>query len=435
MATDPYNILRRLSIGRTAGNTYTMPGELAGTSYEQTDPDTYSVGVPTGYGGKYLHAFRPEGAPEGVLQVTGIQQPGMHKYDTMSATYQLDPATGQYVMLGDPMMTRETSSQDRFQDFAEKGGALVGGVLGAGYGLSNLYGTGAATGAGAGAGGGAVGAGTAGSGIGTLGTIPAGSAGLSAIPAGGVGAATVPSLGAASGAIPTAAGTAIGGGAAAAGASGAGGGAGGGFMGISKGQCLNTGRNLLGGYRGDRASSRAADAQLAAGRESNDLMRYMYEQNRSDFAPYRQAGTSALGQIQNLLANPNAITQQPDYQFGLEQGMRALNNSAAARGMTYSGAQGKALQRYGQDYAGTKLNESYNRLASIAGIGQQATGSTAQLGQNAAGAIGNTLQGMGNARAGAYVGGANAWNNALGNIGNNWQMEEMMRRAFPGGGG
>ena len=38
--------------------------------------------------------------------------------------------------------------------------------------------------------------------------------------------------------------------------------------------------------------------------------------------------------------------------------------------LTAHGAQGKALQRYGQDYAGTKLDHSVNRLSSLANIGQ-----------------------------------------------------------------
>lgn len=196
------------------------------------------------------------------------------------------------------------------------------------------------------------------------------------------------------------------------------------------GSLINLGGNLLSGYMGSRAAGQASDAQLQAAREALALQAQMYNQTREDFAPYRQAGTSALAQIQNLLANPSAITSQPDYQFGLNEGTRALNNSAAARGMTYSGAQGKALQRFGQDYAGSKLNESYNRLASIAGIGQQATGATSNAGSNYANQGGNQLNNMGDARGSGYMGQANAWAGAVGNYLNNWQQQNMLNQMW-----
>jgi hypothetical protein len=109
-----------------------------------------------------------------------------------------------------------------------------------------------------------------------------------------------------------------------------------------------------------------------------------------------------------LLKDPNSITGQPGYQFSLDQGNRALNAGAAARGMTYSGAQGKALQRYGQDYASTKLNDSFNRLSSLAGAGQPGTSQIGQAGQNYGSNVGNNITNQGNANAMPWVVGSNA---------------------------
>ena len=144
---------------------------------------------------------------------------------------------------------------------------------------------------------------------------------------------------------------------------------------------------------------------------------------------------SALEGIQALLKNPGSITSDPGYQFGMEQGTRALNSGAASRGMTYSGAQGKALQRYGNDYAGSKLDQSFNRLASVAGIGQTANTVGAATGQNYASNTGQTLQGMGNARGSGYVGASNAWNHGIGNSLNGLQQDELLSRLFKNGGG
>ena len=122
----------------------------------------------------------------------------------------------------------------------------------------------------------------------------------------------------------------------------------------------------------------------------------------------------------------------PDYQFGLDQGTKALQNSASARGMTYSGQQAKALQKYGNDYAGSKLNESYNRLAGIAGIGQQATNQTGVLGANYANNAAGNLTDMGNARGAGYIGQGNAWNNALGGALNGFQDQYWMNKMWGG---
>jgi hypothetical protein len=192
---------------------------------------------------------------------------------------------------------------------------------------------------------------------------------------------------------------------------------------------INLGGNLLNGYFGSKAAGKTSDAQIKALMESNALQKYMYDTSRADWAPYREAGTDALGQIQNLLANPGAIKDQPDYQFGLNEGTNALENSASARGMTYSGQQAKALQRFGNDYAGSKLNESYNRLAGIAGIGQQATGQTQAAGSNYANQAGQGLQDMGNARASNYAQQANQWTRGFGNVLNNYN-DQWARKMY-----
>jgi hypothetical protein len=166
---------------------------------------------------------------------------------------------------------------------------------------------------------------------------------------------------------------------------------------------------------GANASSKANKAQGAAVDKSNALQKEMYDQTRADQTPYREAGYSALAQIQNLLKSPGSITQDPGYQFGMDQGTRALNSGAAARGMTYSGAAGKALARYGQDYAGTKLDQSYNRLAGIAGLGQ--VGANGQNNQNYGNNVGNNMIGLGNAQGASALRSGSIYSNSLNQLG------------------
>lgn len=196
---------------------------------------------------------------------------------------------------------------------------------------------------------------------------------------------------------------------------------------VLKGRVMSFVGDIATALIGKKSSDKALLAQTEAADNSNALLERMYNQTREDQTPYREASTSALAQIQNLLKSPDAITQDPGYKFGLDQGTRALNSGAAARGMTYSGAAGKALTRYGQDYAGTKLDQSYNRLANIANLGQVAV--NGQNNQQFANNTSNNLIGLGNARAGASMYQGRLWGNAANSL-----VNFGVGKLFPGGG-
>ena len=117
------------------------------------------------------------------------------------------------------------------------------------------------------------------------------------------------------------------------------------------------------------------------------------------------------------------VIAEPGYQFGLQQGQQALQRQATARGMLNSGNALLAAQRYGQDYAGTKYGDAwnrlqagqtntFNRLASVAGLGQTGASTIAGAGANAANNISASQIGVGNAQAAAGLAQANTWANA-----------------------
>lgn len=159
------------------------------------------------------------------------------------------------------------------------------------------------------------------------------------------------------------------------------------------------------------SANKAAGATNAATTQANDLLKYMYDTTRQDNMPGLQARNDALGKIQGLLSNPQSITGDPGYQFGLNQGTKAFENSAAARGMTYSGQQAKALTQFGQDYAGSKMDQSVNRLLQLANAGSGSAANIANAGSNYAGTAANNLTSQGTAN--ALLAGANG--NAVGN--------------------
>lgn len=204
------------------------------------------------------------------------------------------------------------------------------------------------------------------------------------------------------------------------------------FLGGNSG-LLNLGGNLLNSYLGYNASQNAADAQIRSAQEANALAKYMYDTTRTDNMPALQARNSGLTGYQNLLQNPGQITQDPGYQFGLQQGVNAYDNSGAARGMRLSGSQAKALTRFGQDYGQTKFNESLNRYGNLAGLGQTGTSTIAGAGQNYANTAGQNITGAGNAAASGYIGGANAISGGISNLLKGWNEQNLLKQLGIGG--
>jgi hypothetical protein len=194
------------------------------------------------------------------------------------------------------------------------------------------------------------------------------------------------------------------------------------------------------------SSNKAAKAQGAAANQASATELEQYHQNREDMAPWRDAGEAALSQLTAGTAAGGQFARDftladfqrdPGYQFRMGQGTQALERSAAARGGALSGGSLKALSRYGQDYASNEYSNAYNRwnadrdrrfnrLSSLAGIGQTATTQTAAMGQQTASSVADNITSAGNARASGYVGQANAVNGGIGSMQNMYFMNKLL---------
>jgi len=227
---------------------------------------------------------------------------------------------------------------------------------------------------------------------------------------------------------------------------------------------------VIGGLMSMKAAGDAADAQRDAANAANATQLKMYNQTREDQSPYRDVGYAALDQLRARMgltvANPalmnvpnpdasvnaslpanavkapetikrpwtdNALTpadvlmrEDPSYQFRLQQGERGINRSAAAGSGLLSGATMKALTRYNQDFASNEFQNSFNRLAALAGVGQSATNAVGAAGQNFANNVSSNQLAAGNARAAGYIGQSNAINNALGMGINAYQYNQLL---------
>jgi len=185
---------------------------------------------------------------------------------------------------------------------------------------------------------------------------------------------------------------------------------------------------------GAASANKAAKTQASAADRAAQLQQEQFDKNIELQAPWREAGVNALGRMQS----GDVMGQMdPGYQFRLSEGMKALDRTAASRGGLLSGATLKGAQRYGQGLASQEYGNAYNRLASMAGLGQTATGAMTGLGSQFASNQGENYMGAANARASGYMGGANALSSGLGqymNYSQNQNLMNMLGRQQGGGG-
>jgi hypothetical protein len=219
---------------------------------------------------------------------------------------------------------------------------------------------------------------------------------------------------------------------------------------VVAGAVIGAGGAYLASENQASAAESAANTSAAASNRAADLQYKMWQEQQALQKPWLEAGQRALPKLEaQYNAMPAAFTgkvtlgQDPGYAFRLAEGNRALNQSAAARGGLISGNALKAAERYGQEMGSQEYGNAYrraldvynagvqrettgyNRLASLAGIGQTAAGTLgSQAGQygtnvgnltmtNAANQ-GNALMAAGAARSSAYQGYGSALGQAIG---------------------
>lgn len=199
---------------------------------------------------------------------------------------------------------------------------------------------------------------------------------------------------------------------------------------------------------GARASRRAASAVENTSRENRALAQETTGQALSEYdtildqalgaqQPYSDAGRRGLSEYVSALGlgtpeeNAGALSRfrdSPGYQFAMDEGVRAIDSSASARGGLYSGATGKALQERGMGLADSTFNSRLSHLAGLAGLGERTASNEAGMRLGVAGsragirmgglsAITGANDNIGNAQATGITGAANQWTGAMGNIG------------------
>lgn len=161
------------------------------------------------------------------------------------------------------------------------------------------------------------------------------------------------------------------------------------------------------------SSNRAAKKQAGAITESTDAsiasQERMFEQQREDFAPWRDAGVNALNMMQDPVNNFYA---SPDFNFRMTEGLGDLGNQFNLKGG--GGNAMKGLEAFRNNLAGSEFGNWFNRIFGISEAGRGAQGTVAHAGVNAA----NAISGAHGAQ-GANM--ANVYGNKYANINNAFQ--------------
>ena len=185
------------------------------------------------------------------------------------------------------------------------------------------------------------------------------------------------------------------------------------------------------------SASDAASQQSSAANSAAQTQLQMFNTINNQQAPWRQAGVSSLNDIATLQpqfqhqfnASDLNANMAPNYAFQLAQGQGAEKNAANLQTGLVSGNAMKGLEDYTQGTAqnayqnafnnyNTNQTNIFNRLSSIAGMGQTATNNTGTAGTTLAGNQGSAQMASGYYQGQGTVNSANALsggiNNAMG---------------------
>lgn len=199
---------------------------------------------------------------------------------------------------------------------------------------------------------------------------------------------------------------------------------------------------------GALASNSAADKQVGAANNATALQQSIYNQNQKNLNPYMGTGQQANTTLASMLQPGGQLTsnftgqdyldnQDPGYQFQLQQGQQALQNSQAAGNGVLTGSAMKDLINYNQGVASTGYQNAfnrwqtqntnvYNRLMGQSQLGENAAAGAGNTGASIGANEANTITGAGNAAASGIVGGANAVTGAVNNGMGYYQLNQML---------
>jgi hypothetical protein len=161
-------------------------------------------------------------------------------------------------------------------------------------------------------------------------------------------------------------------------------------------EAMQAGQDVI-GSTAETGQKTLAEAQAG----TQGTLKDVYGTGMEALAPYLKAGNVSIEQLMSLMAPGGEFNRKfstadyqedPGYQFRLQEGQKALERSASARGGVLGGGTLKALSGYSQGMASQEYQNAferfqsenqarYGRLTGLANIGQTATQQQNQLGE------------------------------------------------------
>lgn len=215
------------------------------------------------------------------------------------------------------------------------------------------------------------------------------------------------------------------------------------------------GASLVGSLISSSGARDAANTQADAQNRAAALQKQMFDTQRQDLQPFREAGAGAAGVLGADVTgsrsitggvNQNDINQflNPGAQFAMDWGTRATTNLANTSGGAFSGNTLKAISDY---TTGSALNQFYTpamnaamqnkqniygNLMGVANMGEAAASNSATGGSTYAQNIGTNIAGAGASQAGGQVAGANAFTGGVNNAASWYALNNMMKPSSKG---
>lgn len=197
-------------------------------------------------------------------------------------------------------------------------------------------------------------------------------------------------------------------------------------------------QQILAAHPGDQAAADADfSARFAAGGQGSAGL------NVPGLTPSGASGVSPGSLIAPFNPTQAGLEATPGYQFTLNQGLKAVSNSNAARGLGVSGAALRGAADYSTGLADSTYNQQFsnyltqqdaitNRLMGLTNIGQSSAANVGSAATNTGSSLGSNAIGAGNASGAASMATANAVGSGANNLNNLLLVQSLAKN---GGGG
>lgn len=159
------------------------------------------------------------------------------------------------------------------------------------------------------------------------------------------------------------------------------------------------------------AANTAIGTQQTAGTNAIGAEQSALADVKTQMSPYTKAGAGATYSLADLYglptpSNPNggqplsdsslaAFRNSPDYEFARQEGEKAVQQSAAAKGGLLTGGTEKDLTTFGQGLASQQFGNYFNRLLQLSQMGQSAAGTVSSADVNTGADIAGIYQNTG----------------------------------------